>query len=198
MRLALVDDFIFWVGLTDSMKEMIDSYEDNIESLADIEGYRLLAQGLIELDTVTAFFSSENQSYRQIKEEFEQHGGGDIASYQEFVAELESEVKLKPYLALATGVGIDEKGYYLAIVLLNPSDEVAQENTTLLEQRIGQAETTAWGSAGGRRWADIIQGMDIESRGRLTLARLYGQACTYWDDFVVRGELPYEPLLIHE
>ena len=36
-RLALVDDFIFWVRWTDGMKEMIDSYTDNIESLADNE-----------------------------------------------------------------------------------------------------------------------------------------------------------------
>ena len=194
-RLALVDDSIFWVGWTDAMKEMIDSYEGNIDSLADIENYRLLAQGLKELDVCCAFFSAESQSQSYVREVYKGMFEEPSNERQQlFVEEIERQVRLKPYQALATGAGIDEKGYYMVIVLLNSSEEVAQENATLLEQRINQANTV-WR---GYKWSDLIESMEIESKGQLTLARLYGEVCVYWDNFAMLGEGPYEPLLLHE
>jgi len=194
-RLALIDDFIFWVSWTDGIKEMIDSYEDNIDSLADIENYQLLAQGLEELDVCCTFFSAESQSLSHVREVYKDMLEGPSNERQQlFVEEFERQVRLKPYQALATGAGIDEKGYYMAIVLLNSSEEVAQENATLLEQRINQAKM-AWG---GQKWSDLIESMEIESKGQLTLARLYGESCGYWDNFEMLGEGPYEPLLMYE
>jgi len=200
-RLALVYGFIFWVRWTDGMKEMIDSYEDNIESLADNEDYKLLAEALEELDTVTACFSAESQSLSYISEIYQQIIEDPSNEIQQlFVGEIKREVRLKPYQAFATGAGIDDEGYYLAIVLLNPNEEVAQENATLLEQRINQSKVAmAWHSQSGDKWSDLIESMEIESRGRLTLARLYGAVVECWVNFNVMGMMgPYEPLLIHE
>ena len=194
-RLALVDGFIFWVGWTDGMKEMIDSYEGNIDSLADNENYKLLAGGLEELDTVTAFFSAEPQSQSHVREVYQDMLENPSNERQQlFVEEVERKVRLKPYQALATGAGIDEKGYYMAIALLNSNEKVAQENASLLEQRINGAKL-AWR---GFKWSDLIESMEIESKGRFTLARLYGEVCVYWDNFEIIGGGPYEPLLIHE
>ncbi len=195
-RLALVDDFIFWVLWTDGVKEMIDSHEGNIESLADIEDYRLLSEALAEMDTVTAFFSGESQSQSRVADIYRQviDDPDNNERRQLLVDGIQSDDLLRPYQALATGAGIDEKGYYLAIVLLNPSEEVAQENAALLEQRLGQA----WNVASARQWMDLVESMEIESQGRLTLARLYGEACVYWANFEVQGSWPYEPLLLHE
>ena len=61
-RLALVDDFVFWMLWTEGLTDMIDAYVDNIPSLADNEDYKLLAGALEELDTVNAFFSAESHS----------------------------------------------------------------------------------------------------------------------------------------
>ena len=198
-RLALLDDFILWIKWTDGMKEMIDSYEDNIESLSDIEDYQLLAGGLEELDTVTAFFSSEPQSESHFKkvhqEQIEQL---DPEIKERLLGELESDVKLKPYLALATGAGRDDKGYYLAVVLANVDEKTARENVTLLEQRVNQARIV-WGSTAGEMWSDYIESMKIESRGRITLCKLYGAIVELWDSFEMYNTWgPYEPLLIHE
>ncbi len=201
-KLALVDDFIFWVRWTDGMKEMIDSYEDNSVSLADNEDYKLLAEALEELDTVTAFFSAESQSLGHISEVYQQiiEEPDDNEGPQIFVEEINMEVRLKPYQALATGAGINEKGYYLAIVLLNPSEEVARENATLLEQRINQSKIAmAWHSQSGDKWSDLIESMEIESKGRLTIAELYGGVVECWVNFSVMPLLgSYEPLLLHE
>ena len=198
-RLALADDFIFWVGWTDAMKEMIDSYEDNIESLADNEDYKLLAAALEEFDTVNAFFSVGSQSQSRFKEmNKEQLEQLSTEIKERFLEEIDRDVRLKPYQALAAGAGIDGKGYYLAIALVNTNEEVARENATLLEQRINQAKIV-WGSQSDRKWSDFIESMEIESKGRLTLARLYGEVCMYWNYFEISpGWWPYEPLLMHE
>jgi hypothetical protein len=201
-RLALVDDFIFWMLWTDGIEEMIDSYEGNIASLADNEDYRLLAGGLEELDTVTAFFSSEPQSESHFKEVHQQQLEEIEPETREvLLGELERDIKLKPYLALATGAGKDEKGYYLAVALANADEETARQNVKLLEQRLNQSRRV-WGPRprnGGELWSDFIENMSIESRGRLTLAKVYGPIVEYWDRFEMSSPWgPYEPLLLHE
>ena len=197
-RLALLDDFIFWTLWTDGIKDMIDSYDDNIESLADNEDYKLLAGGLEELDTVNAFFTSEPQSESHFKEVHQQLEQLSPEIKERLLGELGREVKLKPYLALATGAGADDKGYYLAVALANVDEKTARENVTLLEQRINQARIV-WGSTAGEMWSKYIESMEIESRGRLTLCKLYGAIVELWDSFEMYNTWgPYEPLLLHE
>ena len=199
-RLALVDNFIFWVAWTDGMREMIDSYEDNIDSLADIEDYKLLAEALVELDTIGAFFSSESQSQSHVREVYKdvlEDTSDERPQRLAFVDEIDRQVRLKPYQALATGTGIYENGFYMVIVLLNSNEEVAKENATLLEQRINQAKI-AWHYQQDVKWSDLVESMEIQSKGRLTLAKLYGEIFMYWNKFQTSVSESYEPLLMHE
>jgi len=196
-RLALVDDFAFWVIWTEGIEQMIDSYEGNIKSLADNEDFIKLAGVLGEFDTVTAYFSAETQAYnnysealRQIEEDPDSNEANKI-----YAEEIKREPCLKPYRAFATGAGLDENGYYLVIAILNPDEETARANADLLEERLDNARLP-WGKPAGIPWADIIEDMEIEASGQLTTARLYGQACVNWDNFSINlGSLP---LLIHE
>lgn len=198
-RLALVNDFIFWVLWTDGIKEMIDSYEDNIASLADNEDYWLLAGALEELDTVTAFFSAESHSLSHFNEIYNQEKIEELSPEirERFVTERDRDIRLKPYRALATGAGKDGEGYYLAIALANPDEATARDNAKLLEQRINEAKMV-WGPQAGQKWADLIENAVFESNGRLTLAKLYGQVVEFWDFFEILGRGQYEPLLMHE
>ncbi len=197
-RLALVDDFACWVLWTDGVKEMIDSYESDVKSLADNECYKLLAGVLEEFDTITAFFSTESQSYELFSEAFKEiiEDSGNNEVEQMFVEEIKRLPRLKPYRAYATGAGLNEKGYYLVISLMNPDDETAKENANLLEERIESSKLT-WSDYRGQPWSEIIEEMEIGVKGQLTTAKLYGKACTIWDDFVgfYMGAVP---LLIHE
>jgi hypothetical protein len=196
-RLAYVDGFALWMLWTDGLEEMIDSYEGAIPSLADREDYSLLAGALEDMDTVTAFFSTEShayslftETYREIIEDPDNNEARKI-----FVEEIKREPRLKPYVAFATGAGADDKGYYLAIAILNPDEETAIENVSLLQTRLESAKLP-WGESGGNTWLDIIEEMEIEAKGRLTTAKLYGEACMNWDNFSMNmGSLP---LLIHE
>jgi hypothetical protein len=196
-RLALVDDFAFWVIWTEGVEEMIDSYEGNIKSVADNEDFIKLAGVLEEFDTVTAYFSNETQAYsnysevlKQITEDPDSNEANKI-----YAEEIKREPRLKPYQAFATGAGLDDKGYYLVIAILNPDEETAKQNAGLLEERLNNARLP-WGEPAGIPWSEVTEDMEIEASGRLTIAQLYGQACVNWDNFSINlGSLP---LLIHE
>jgi len=191
-RLALVDDYLFWVAWTDGIKEMIDSYEGNIKSLADIEDYKLLSQAIEEYAVDCAFFSTESRSQSHVREVVEETS--DVIG--QIIEEIDNVILLKPYQSLATGAGIDEDGFYLVIALLNTNEEVAEENATLLEQRINEA--MKFSSFYNKRLSELIESMEIENKGRLTLAKLRGDVYWLWGEFEVGTAGLYSPLLMHE
>lgn len=192
MRLGLFGNLIFWTMTTKDMEDMIDSDEGNIKSLADLQDYQLLAQGLSELDTVSAFFSSESQAQSHIRDVFKQMVDNPQGEGQQvFAQQVNRQVELKPFQAFATGAGLDKKGYYLAIVLLNPDEETARSNASVLAQQIESSKAVP----NGKPWSDFVDSIDVRSEGRLTLAKVYGPIATDWSMFdMVMG--PYDPLLM--
>jgi hypothetical protein len=112
-------------------------------------------------------------------------------------AELDNENRLRPYQALATGIGKDDKGYYLAIALVNVDEATARNNAKLLEQRINVAKIV-WGFQAGQKWSNLTENVVIKSNGCLTLAKLYGPVVEFWDYFEILGGGFYEPLLISD
>ena len=200
-RLALVDDFIFWMVWTDGIEDMLDSYSDKIDSLADIEEYQLMARELAVLDVFHAYFSTDTNSYSDMTDWLEQ--SGDMfpirAEQQERLEEsINDTALLKPYQAFATGAGLDKDSYFLAIVLMNPDKDTAANNASLLKKRIRETQNVWQGNS----WLDWIDDMQIESKGRLTTAKLYGAICEFWwqrfEYFDLRVGGVYEPLLLHE
>src|SRR4030042_723118 len=61
-RLALAGDFVFWMTWTEGIEDMLDSYSNKKESLADVEEFRLLAEGIEALDVTHAYFSQDTIS----------------------------------------------------------------------------------------------------------------------------------------
>lgn len=199
-RLALIDDFVFWMVWTDGIEDMIDSYSNDIDSLADIEEYQILAEKLTTIDVFHAYFSRDTNSYSDMTDWLEQNQ--DIPfdpGERQRIEEAIGDVKLlKPYQAFATGAGLDDDGYFLAIVLLNADDKIARSNASLLENRVRETKSV-WQE---NSWLDWIDSMQIESKGRLTTAKLYGAICEFWwkrlEHLDQRSGGVYEPLLLHE
>lgn len=200
-RLALVDDFVFWEMTTAQIEDMIDAYERNIPSLADNEDYQLLAEKLAEDNTSSAFFSGESHSLSHYYEVNPREKLEEMENdYMERLFQgLDYEPLLEPFRAMATGAGQDENGYYMAIILANEDESIAEENAALLEQRIkniklafpNQNDTSTY-------WKDAITSMEIGNDGRLTTAKLYGNVYNRWKFFQIQGMWPFEPLLLHE
>lgn len=199
-RLAYVDGFAIWILWTDGLKEMIDTYEGNIPSLADNEEYRQLAGVLEDMDTVTAFFSSDPVSVSEFKEMFRDNFEElRQKGLEQQITDFENEPLLKPFISFATGAGEDEQGAYMVIVLLNPDERTARNNAGLLERRINESLMLPY-IKGDRKWTDNdrIESIEISSDGRLTVARLYGLVYINWDDFGIGIGGPYLPLLLYE
>lgn len=198
-RLALVDNFVFWVPTTAKMQEMIDSYANKIDSLADIKSYQELASVLAEANTFRALFSSASYSLNNIKEQYRsafEQPENMSDSVKRFIEEVQrTDIPLlKPFEALATGVGIDEKGYCLIVALFNSNSNVAKENTAILEQRIKQMTEPF----SDKTWQEIATEIKVSYQGQVTMAKLYGEAGKYWDQFAIMGSGMVQPLVIHE
>jgi len=193
-RLALLDNNLCWVRWTDGIKEMIDCHNRSINSLADNNNYKLLANALDDMDTTNAFFSSESQSLSSIKTWQTQTAQGFTdGQEQRFLADIEKSVLLKPYQAYASGAGFDEKGSYLVVAFLNSNSSTAHNNAALLKTRIGQYQSVGNGS----KWSELITTMSVKSEGNLTVAKLYGSIAEYWSTFDKWNGF-YEPLLATE
>ena len=200
-RLALADDFVFWTVWDAGIEDMIDSYSGNTGSLADIEEYKLLAEGLSKFRVFSAYFTGDTNSYSELKAYLEQYK--DFLPFrpgqQERLDEAIEDVPLlKPYLAYATGAGLDKNGYYLVVVLVNPDNNTAATNASLMKERINKTENV-WQ---GKSWLEWITDTQIENEGRLTIAKLYGPACEFWPDRFRNLNLSaggtFEPLVLHE
>jgi hypothetical protein len=147
-----------------------------------------------DLDTTNTFFSSESQSLSSIRTWRTQTPDQFVNGQdQRFFTATDGSTLLKPFPAYAVGAGIDEKGSYMAIVLLNADNNTASKNAQLLATRISKYQSV-WQ---GLKWADLIENTKIESQGKLTVAKLYGPIAANWTSFDKwNGE--YEPLLVTE
>ena len=186
-RLTIVDDYVFWTTWTDCLKEMVDCHEGTRLSLAWVEEFQLLTEGLAELGVYSAYLTAERQTLELVL------ATASVAlqkAEDELRQELEDSPPLEPYQAFATSIGLDEKGYFMGVVLAHADSETARKNETLLEQRLYDTSSLYTGEP----WADRIESMDIKSRGRITVAKLYGDITESWLEFVNQRD----PLLLHK
>jgi peptidoglycan/LPS O-acetylase OafA/YrhL len=190
-RLALRGDYLYWSLTTEGVEAMIDAGTGEGGSLADVDEFRLLAEGLDLLSTYTALFS-DNTGYYTAEEVARRVAGRD-ASEQDVEAMrevLEGQPQLLAYQAFASGGGVDADGPYTAVVLLNPDEEVALENARRLKDRI--KEGTSW--LGGQPFSEFIDGVEILTDGRLVLATLRTDELGFWFGLHAAGDT----LLLHE
>ncbi|MBN2239103.1 MAG: hypothetical protein JW712_04965 [Dehalococcoidales bacterium] len=203
-RLGYVDGFAPWMIWTDGIESMMDAYTDNVPSLADNEDYKLLAAELAKMNTVTAFFSSDDLSLSELTARTLEHSGDLAGSAFEDENPLANEPLLKPFSSFATGAGEDDNCRYMVIVIVNPDEGTAEANESLLEQRINESEMYPYVTNPDMRnikWTDdnAIKSMEITSEGRLTVAKLYSDVIFRWKYFHYYGvQGPYSPLLLHE
>ncbi|MBN2074268.1 MAG: hypothetical protein JW762_01830 [Dehalococcoidales bacterium] len=203
-RLAYVDGFALWMIWTEGIESMIDAYAGNIPSLADKEDYQLLAAELEKTGVVTAFFSSDVLSLVEFIERTQEYLTDVEGSVFEEQDPLGNEPLLKPFTSFVTGAGEDEDGQFMVIILFNPNESTAKANVSLLEARINESEmyphitNPDWRN---KTWMDDggIESMEITSKGRLTMAKLYSEVIFSWKYFHhYSTQGPYSPLLLHE
>jgi hypothetical protein len=186
--LAVTDKYLFYAASVEMTKLMIDASQNQYSSLADLPEYAAIADGLAELQAYAAMA-----------------GSGDIANLclsmletgPNQLSETEREIlmnglgtPLKNFLTLGSGIGRDENGTYVAMVLYHENSDNAIQNVSLLKQRI--ASVKSLGS--GEFWNSIITGTDIKTEGNTLLAKLYTSSIGLWTNWLYN----YDNLLFHE
>jgi len=93
---------------------------------------------------------------------------------------------LEPYVAYAAGLGVDELGLFVALVLVYDSPDLAEDDIPILKERLAAGYNTTKDP-----WAAEVSTSEIWSDDVCLCAKLYGTVTSYWDCFV--GQ---EPLLV--
>lgn len=83
---------------------------------------------------------------------------------------------LIPYLAYATGAGIDERGPFTAVVLVHDTEVAALSNAARLGARVAGARSFA----AGQPFSAFVQGSTVEVDGTVLTAKLRVRAAGYW------------------
>ena len=90
---------------------------------------------------------------------------------------LEQSPMLRPYQTWATGIGKDNNGHYMLLVLVHANTRFATENATLLPRRIMEADSVVYGTP----WRDKLlgsgdeflgyDGMEVATEGRILMVK---------------------------
>jgi len=185
-RLGFMEQTLFYTVWTDGLLAMIDTARETRPSLADVEAFRLMAEGLQILGTFGAYLTdaTERQTMAALI------AAGRVA--EGTIERLQGEAMLNPYCAFAVGIGQDESGPFMGLVLVHESESLAHENADRLRQRFSQGTN----SVNGQPWSDIFdpERLEVSVDGRTLRAKVPVDPPSVWLRWVLLGD----PLLLHE
>lgn len=159
-----------------------------VTSLADSGGYSLMATALSEMGAYSIYLTDRVLTRRYYLEIVLELLGLDPQETEELRRGIETEPAeslLGTYRTYATGIGQDEEGAFMTVVLVYDSPEEARSDVPVLEQRI-ETGTTLWT---GEPWRDRIDSYEIWADGRTLRGTLRGQIVRNWLDIVYQRDI---------
>ncbi len=174
LPLAVSDKYLFnSIGLKE-LKWMINASQDKSDSMADVPEFAAVTNGMYDLGAYALIL-----------------GRDTLANGKPEYVMVDKGPKLKKFTFFGTGIGRDEQGIYTALVIVHESSEDAEENVSLLKQRIESCSSAHY----QKTWNDMITDTDIHDEGRVLLAKLYVESPT---NFWLVWLLTEDTLLLHE
>jgi hypothetical protein len=186
--LAVTDKYLFYAASVDAVKQLIDASQDQYSSLADLPEYAAIANGMADLQAYAAMVCDGAVANRFLSE-LEDETSSLSETQKELIINT-MDPPLRNFLTFGSGLGRDEKGTYLALVIYHENSDNALENVSLLKQRIEIATVSGLDEP----WSSIITDTDIKAEGNVLLAKLYTPSVGFWSHFVYF----YDNLLFHE
>lgn len=171
--LAVTDKYLFYAINLETIKLMIDASQGKTESLADLPEFVAITDRLPELNVYTA----------QIGYESLVNGDPELTGTY-------PGPRLKKFVTFGSGLGIDSKGIYTALVLYHESSDDAVSNISFLEQRIADTNSIFDDTP----WSELITDTEIRVEGQVLLAKLYTDSPAIWTRIVYGRDI----LLLHE
>ena len=146
--LAVMDRYVFRTLTSRDMKLLIDTHQGEHRSLADLEEFRLLAEGMSRLGAYSMLMSDLTFSMGELREAT-MDDGQPLSKHQ--LDQIAKPAPLRPYVSYATGAGHDKDGPYMALVLVHTDGSDAEDNVELLRARIKEGISFFYGTPWGRR-----------------------------------------------
>lgn len=162
LPLAVTDNRLFVAESVGDIEDMIDASSGKTTTLADVPEYALLAEGLYELGSYVAIMGDERLTTGR---------RGPFSDYA-----------LKPFLTFGTGYGRDEKGTYIALVLVHENEELASINADIFPKRFAEYGPDL-SSGPGTGIYDTYTYAD----GRVLLSKLYTDDLYFWFLWLTKG-----------
>jgi hypothetical protein len=183
LPIAVAQSKVFYSYTVDNIKKMIDASVNKSASLAGIPEYDTLAKGLDELGSYSAIICSGDTYNNKGIENF----GG--------LEDIGNAPLLNKYIAAARGIGKDERGAYVTIILVQDNPDSTTANAKILQERI---DNTAWNTPVSQTsfqkhtMKEYITDTQIEVKGNAVIAKLYStKSPSIWIS-------PCHLLLLHE
>ena len=183
--LAVQPTDIFASSQKEYVRGMVDASRGEVNSLADDPDFQLLAhnldkKGVLSAEMCDAVMNPNNAST------WLSYLGTDWAEF--FRKAREGAPLMGPYSAFATGLGQDETGLFVILVLAYGSPAAAEQDAATLQTRL-----TAGRNSEDKPWTQEVLSSDVWVDGKALCAVLRGNVVTYWYRFAWG-----EPLLARE
>lgn len=179
-----IDENLVYYDRTDRIVDVVNAASGLSPSLTDIEGIRLLAEGLGRYDLYGAGLGVRTTTVSSVARLL-----CGLNCPQESLDAIAAEVReqgvLLPFDTYVTGVGKDADGFYLIAIVLHEDDATAQANANLLRQRIERGATTT----SQEKWSDILRDLEISAEGKLLYVTARVDAPQLWSHLIFAGNL---------
>jgi len=188
--LAVTDKYLFYHPSLETVKLMIDASRNKGRSLADLPEYAAIATGLTDLKAYKAIAGEEliANNLPPFLDNISDYTQEEQEDYLEKT--IGPRFRLKKFLTFGSGLGRDEKGIYMALVLYHENSDKARENVSLLKQRIENVKSFTLDAL----WSERITDVDIKAEGNTLLAKLYTTSTELWAFWLYNQD----NLLLHE
>jgi hypothetical protein len=148
--LGVQKSYVFRAPALEDIQRMCATSRGKHLSLADETDFRVIAQGMSALGAYSVVLLDKPNQH------------------------LEAPTKplLRCYQAAGWGIGKDEQGQYLALMLVHTEEQTARENVRLLRRRIAETSIPEPKTS----WKELVDSIDIRTEGRALLATLRSRA----------------------
>ncbi len=201
-QIAVQPSYVIDTRSLESMNAVIDTVKGERGSLADTADFKSLAEEMTRAETYAAVFTDiPTRPYDEAltlcsEGQMEEHHPSSVEICQQNLIEhLQKARILRPFHSFAIGVGTDESGPYLALVLLHDDPDMATQNLELLRKRLESDEINLWSNM-----IDSSYHLEAAARGPILSAKISGNVPLgeEWIELFDGLFTTTAPLLIHE
>ena len=175
-RIAVLDSLALRTVETDGMRNLIDTYLDRHNSLAD-DPDLALAAGALERQGVYSAVLWVEVAYFYAPNICDRLDYCDEDELAEALGIYLDEVGFRDsYNLLGTGVGNDEKGFYTVLAFIYENEKAAHANVSAFEESLAKGVSME----SGQPWSEIFPEGEAWTEDRVLVARLRTESPSIW------------------